>query len=139
MDRKGFTLIELLIVVAIIGILAAISIPGYVGYQKRAARAEAYTNLEALRLLQEQYYAEYGEYADRNAGADGTLAGLAAIQVHLPTFKPGAEANLGFQYSIDYTVAAGITNSFTAKADGKANTRVEGDSFWIDQDNLKNF
>jgi len=63
MNRKGFTLIELLITVAIIGILAAIGIPAYIGQQRNAARTEAYTNLQNLALLESQFFAERGRYA----------------------------------------------------------------------------
>ena len=67
MNKRGFTLIELLIVIAIIGILATIAIPMYVGQTKKAARTEAFTNLQNLRLLEEQFFAENAGYV---AGAD---------------------------------------------------------------------
>ena len=62
MDKKGVTLIELLIVVAIMGILAMIAVPAYIGQQKSAARTEAYSNLQNLRLLEEQFFAENARY-----------------------------------------------------------------------------
>jgi len=45
---KGFTLIELMIVVAIIGILAAVAIPAFINYMKRAKTSEATVNLKAI-------------------------------------------------------------------------------------------
>ena len=139
MDRAGVTLTELLIVIAIIGILAAIAVPSYVGQQKRAARTEAYANLEALRLLQEQYYAENGEYADKNAASSGNIDGLTNIQGILKAFKPGSEGNLSYAYRINYTVVDNTTKLFNAVATGKTKTKVTGDTFWINETNEKNF
>ena len=48
-NRKGFTLIELMIVVAIIGILAAVAIPGFMTYIKNSKTSEAKTNLDSIR------------------------------------------------------------------------------------------
>jgi type IV pilus assembly protein PilA len=61
-NKKGFTLIELMIVVAIIGILAAIAIPNFMNYQCKARQTEAKTALGTVRTLQEAYIAEYSGY-----------------------------------------------------------------------------
>ena len=61
-NEKGFTLIELMIVVAIIGILAAIAIPNFLNYQKKAKTSEAKTNLGAIRTSEEAYKAENDRY-----------------------------------------------------------------------------
>ena len=57
-SKKGFTLVELMIVVAIIGILAAIAIPNFIRFQLRAKTAEAKSCLTAIKNLQIAHYAE---------------------------------------------------------------------------------
>ena len=53
--QKGFTLIELMIVVVIIGVLAAISIPSYVAMQNRAKEGSTKANMHTLQLAAEDY------------------------------------------------------------------------------------
>ena len=148
MKNKGFTLIELLIVLAIISILAIIGIPTYIGQQKSAARTEAYTNLGILRLLEEQYFAERGEYTPSvgNAGADQPLnIDLIKDPTILPGFKPN-EASLNYSYEIrqNANITSQAANStatpcFLAVATGNTNSRAAGDSFMIDCNNQRNF
>jgi len=61
-NDKGFTLIELMIVVAIIGVLAAIAIPQYTNFRLKAKTAEAKSNLGAIRLGEEAYFTEQEAY-----------------------------------------------------------------------------
>jgi type IV pilus assembly protein PilA len=61
--NKGFTLIELMIVVAIIGILAAIAIPNFLKFQAKSRQAEAKTNLGGMFTAEESYRAEFSGYS----------------------------------------------------------------------------
>ncbi len=65
-NQGGFTLIELMIVVAIIGILAAIAIPNFLRYQAKSRQSEAKTNLGGVFVAQTAYFSEQGRYSDFN-------------------------------------------------------------------------
>jgi len=61
-NRKGFTLIELLIVVAIIGILAAIAIPQFASYRARGYNSAANSDLKNIKTTLEAYYTDNQHY-----------------------------------------------------------------------------
>ena len=61
-DKKGFTLIELMIVIAIIGILAAIAIPQFAKYRTRAYNSAALSDLKNFQTEMESQYSENQEY-----------------------------------------------------------------------------
>jgi type IV pilus assembly protein PilA len=71
--KGGFTLIELMIVVAIIGILAAIAIPNFLRFQLKAKSSEGKTNLAAIRTAEESYYSEFGVYVSSNPSPSAIL------------------------------------------------------------------
>ena len=62
-SKKGFTLIELMIVVAIIGILAAIAIPNFMKFQAKSKQSEAKGNLKGIATAQKAYFAERNSYS----------------------------------------------------------------------------
>jgi type II secretion system protein G len=67
-NEKGFTLIELLIVVAIIGILAAIAIPQFASYRQKAFDSAAQSDIKTMKTELEGYYTDEFRYPDAEAG-----------------------------------------------------------------------
>ncbi|MFL5319161.1 MAG: prepilin-type N-terminal cleavage/methylation domain-containing protein [Myxococcaceae bacterium] len=63
LKKHGFTLIELMIVVAIIGILAAIAIPNFIRFQAKSKQSEAKTNLKTVYTSQKAYFGEKDNYS----------------------------------------------------------------------------
>ena len=148
MNKKGVTLIELIIVVAIIGILAVIAVPAYLGQQKGAARTEAYSNLQNLRLLEEQFFAENSRYtvnlgtcaADNPGNVNTIQTGSGDPTNALPGFKPGTGGSFSYCTESNINLAGGAqTPCFRASAFGNTGTRVAGDTFRIDCNNNRNF
>ena len=77
---KGFSLIELMIVVAVLGILAAVAIPAYHNHVMRTRQADAYHNMLDIKAAQEMFYSLYDEYAGPYSAAQfvagNTLTGF---------------------------------------------------------------
>lgn len=119
-NNKGFTLIELMIVVAIIGILAAIAIPNFLAMQLRAKRSELPTNLDGIRTAEKAYFAEWDVYtADTAVAGEGT-DGIADA----PTVGGGSVAMGIMGWEFDGLIRGKYTISANTTAGSNADFQV---------------
>ena len=128
LKNKGITLIELLIVIVIVGILAAVAVPGYTSYMIRARRADAKTALEQVRATQEMWKAERGVYAT-DAGGD-------TAETILMNTMGASSTTISSYYDWNFTLKTAAT--FTAQAVPQGSqTEDSGGTLLIDQNGTK--
>lgn len=123
-NSKGFTLIELMIVVAIIGVLAAIAYPSYTQYKIRTQRADAQSEMLAIGRTLANYKMANGNYAGRTA--TNVYGGTVTPKQGTALYDLSLTDSAGFAL----TAATANTNTWLLIAKPKAGTPQAGNG-WI--------
>lgn len=143
--EKGFTLIELMIVVAIIGILAAIAIPNFLRFQAKSKQGEAKTNLGAIGTTAEAFRAENDTYVTDFNGLGWAPQGSTRYSYYYgtDTIARTVTPSGGATLSMPGAVAA-ATTAFTTGACGDIDSDTAADGWeynnvrrlWSSQDDV---
>ena len=126
-DKAGFTLVELMIVIIIVGILAAVAVPLYRGYVRKAMSSEAIAGLGTIRTAMRVYHAETQDYAD-----NGSITIIATLAIPSPVVGviPGIDTgDLNGTYfdDADYEITDIAETTFDIRARGTSSSGA-GDS-----------
>jgi len=107
-NQMAFTLVELIVVIAIVALLATISIPNYFKYLAKAKQTEVAINLASLHAAEQLYFAEHGEYSPVLQGENG-------IDWQPGGYKNDKDKNFYYTYGFHASGAQEGTNYFQGK------------------------
>ena len=136
-ERHGYSLVELMVVVVIIGVLATVAIPSFIGYLHKSKTSEAISFLAAIKQRQAAYYAEMGQYCDVSGTQDnwfpaGTPDSNQMTWASAPTewLMLGASPDSPAVY-FQYSSVAGLAGTTPADGGFSDDRGYTGTNFWF--------
>ncbi len=132
-DQRGFTLIELMIVVAVLGLIAAIAVPNYLRYMAKSRQGEARVNLAAIFVSELSYFGEFSQFGAFNQTGWAVASSTnryayrvgAGVTVGQDLIPPGIGLDPGDNTIIAADISGAPSPGFTATA----TANLDGDGF----------